>query len=63
LEKDFEALSDELKGYWHEWDKFIDKENVHEEEGKQVRGKMVDLLNRRNYYRNLVRDVNEALEG
>jgi hypothetical protein len=26
-----------------------------------VRDKMVDLLNRRSYIRNLVRDVNEAL--
>jgi molecular chaperone HscB len=63
LEKDFEALLDELKTYWHDWDKLIDQENVHEEQRKQVRGKMVDLLNRRNYYRNLVRDVNEALEN
>ena len=28
----------------------------------KIRDKMVDLLNRRNYIRNLVRDVNEALE-
>ena len=63
LEKDFEALSDELKTYWSEWDKLMVRENVPEEDRKQVRGKMVDLLNRRNYYRNLVRDVNEALEN
>jgi molecular chaperone HscB len=63
LEKDFEALSDELKTYWHEWDKLIGQKSVTEEERKQARGKMVDLLNRRNYYRNLVRDVNEALEN
>ncbi len=63
LEKDFEALSDELKTYWHDWDKLIDQKDVLEEGRKQVRGKMVDLLNRRNYYRNLVRDVNEALEN
>ena len=63
LEKDFEALSDELKTYWSEWDKLMVRENVPEEDRKQVRGKMMDLLNRRNYYRNLVRDVNEALEN
>jgi len=62
LEKDFEALIDELKTYWDEWDKLIDGGNVAEQERKQVRGKMVDLLTRRNYYRNLVRDVNEVLE-
>jgi molecular chaperone HscB len=63
LEKDFESLTDELKTYWHEWDKLVDRENIPEEERKQVRGKIVDLLNRRNYYRNLVRDVNEVLEN
>jgi molecular chaperone HscB len=65
LEKDFEALTRELKGYWDEWDGIVDDGR----EGKvasptirrDVLNKMVDLLNRRNYYRNLVRDVNEAL--
>ena len=32
------------------------------ESAAQVRDKMVDVLNRRNYIRNLVRDVNAALE-
>jgi hypothetical protein len=36
---------------------------VSEDERKQARDKMVDLLNRRNYIRNLVRDVTEALEN
>jgi hypothetical protein len=35
---------------------------VSEEERRQKRDKMVDLLNRRNYIRNLVRDVNAVLE-
>jgi hypothetical protein len=34
-----------------------------EEDRNKVRDKMVDLLNRRNYIRNLVRDVNEVLES
>jgi molecular chaperone HscB len=67
LEKDFASLSDELKIYWSEWDKLIDRategKTILEKERKQTRGKMVDLLNRRSYYRNLVRDVNEALEN
>jgi molecular chaperone HscB len=33
-----------------------------EEERVKIRDTMVDVLNRRNYIRNLVRDVNEALE-
>jgi len=59
LGKEFDALTAELKIYWDEWDKVIDTDV----ERKKVRDKMVDLLNRRNYYRNLVRDVTEALES
>jgi molecular chaperone HscB len=55
-----------LKAYWGNWDTLIEREQngdaVSPEERKQARDKMVDLLNRRNYVRNLVRDVNEALE-
>jgi molecular chaperone HscB len=61
LEQQFESQTGELKGYWQEWDKVIEDEN--DSQRTQVRDKMVDLLNRRNYYRNLVRDVNEALES
>ena len=57
----FEALFQELKGYWDEWDRTVDSDNG--DARRQVRDKMVDLLNRRNYIRNLVRDVNEALEN
>jgi molecular chaperone HscB len=61
LENKFEALSEELKGYWNEWDQQVDSGS--EENRAKVRDKMLDLLNRRNYIKNLVRDVNEALEG
>jgi molecular chaperone HscB len=66
LEQQFEALSGELRGYWNEWDEVMDQElhgNEVSEKRTQARGKLVDLLNRRNYYRNLVRDVNEVLES
>ncbi len=67
LEQKHEALLEELKGYWKQWDALIDREqsgqSVSQDERKQVRDKMVGLLNRRNYIRNLVRDVSEALEG
>jgi molecular chaperone HscB len=61
-EAQFEESLEELKGYWHEWDKLIDHDAAPEKRAA-VRDKMVDLLNRRNYIRNLVRDVNEVLEG
>src|SRR6266702_7747298 len=59
LEAKFSTIFDELKGYWSEWDSA--EESDSEQERRRVRDKMVDLLNRRSYIRNLVRDVNEAL--
>lgn len=66
LDRKLAAAMRELEGYWHDWDKLIDREHHHgkevpEADRKQVRDKMVDLLNRRNYVRNLVREVNNAL--
>jgi molecular chaperone HscB len=55
-----EALAQELKGYWDEWDRTVDRGG--EQNRRRARDKMVDLLNRRSYIRNLVRDVNEVLE-
>src|SRR6266568_4678500 len=53
----FSTLFNELKDYWSEWDSAEGSAN--EAEKLKVRDKMVDLLNRRSYVRNLVRDVNE----
>jgi molecular chaperone HscB len=60
LERRLADLQQELTGYWSEWDAVATK-NPEDSERKRVRGQMVDLLNRRSYIRNLVRDVNEAL--
>lgn len=66
LEEKHDALLHELQERWKIWDGMIQREQnrqpVSEEERGQERDKMVDLLNRRNYIRNLVRDVSEALE-
>jgi molecular chaperone HscB len=67
LEEKQEALLRELQRRWKVWDGMIQRESngqpVSEEERRQERDKMVDVLNRRNYIRNLVRDVNEVLES
>jgi molecular chaperone HscB len=67
LEEKQEALLHELQGRWKVWDGMIQRESngqpVSDEERRQERDKMVDVLNRRNYIRNLVRDVNEVLES
>jgi molecular chaperone HscB len=61
LEEKFEALFKELVSCWNEWDRAVDTGT--EEDRRRVRAKMLDVLNRRNYIRNLVRDVNDALEA
>jgi len=61
LEAKHEALLQNLKALWNQWDKLVDTGT--EEDRRQVRDQMLDLLNRRNYLRNLVRDVNEVLES
>jgi molecular chaperone HscB len=67
LEEKQEALLRELEYRWKMWDGMIQREQngqpVSEEERRQERDKMVDVLNRRNYLRNLVRDVGEVLES
>src|SRR5579864_1384085 len=59
LEEKYESLLQELKTYWAGWDQLMDRsvhsESVTADERKQVRDQMVDVLNRRNYIRNLVR--------
>lgn len=67
LEAKQDALLRQLEGHWKMWDGMIQREQngqpVSEEERKQARDRMVDLLNRRNYIRNLVRDVAEVLDA
>ncbi|MBS1801040.1 MAG: Fe-S protein assembly co-chaperone HscB [Acidobacteria bacterium] len=54
------ATQTELEGMWSRWDMALD---AGDEAGKtSAREAMVALLNKRSYLRNLVRDVNEALE-
>ena len=64
----FGELDEEMNRYWNEWDLLIEREAsrdqdaVPEHERRSIRDRMVDVLNRRSYVRNLVRDVNEVLE-
>jgi molecular chaperone HscB len=63
LEAKHEALLQELQARWKEWDSLIDRGDATSQERSAITAQMVDILNRRNYIRNLVRDVNEALEN
>jgi len=56
--------TEQLHKLWNEWDNVIDSGAPDGDSRRiTVRDKMVDLLNRRSYVRNLVRDVKEALES
>ena len=61
LEEKYDALLNELKAEWAEWDKTVEAGT--ENNRRQLLDKMVDVLNRRSYIRNLLRDVNEAIEN
>lgn len=65
LEDKHDQLLKELQGHWEIWDNLVAREQSHEtvpaSEHTQALDKMVSVLNRRNYIRNLVRDVSEAL--
>jgi molecular chaperone HscB len=54
-----------LRAAWNDWDALITREEkgdaVSDAERRRVRDRMVDLLNRRSYISNLVREVNAEL--
>jgi molecular chaperone HscB len=59
-----EALLEELQGQWKAWDKLIDEgAEANPSERSQAITKIVDVLNRRNYIRNLLRDVTAVMES
>ena len=60
FEKKYEELAEELRDHWNQWDQAVDGHS--DQERRAALDRMVDLLNRRSYIRNLVRDVKEALE-
>jgi molecular chaperone HscB len=65
LEAKHDALLQELQKYWADWDSLIERNHGSKapaEKRANITAKMVDVLNRRNYLRNLLRDVNAVLE-
>lgn len=61
LQARLSALGNELKSYWDEWDTALGAGETSRK--KDTLAKMLGLLNRRSYIRNLLRDVKEALEN
>jgi molecular chaperone HscB len=67
LQVRYDGMMQELSGSWNEWDALVDRaengQTVLEDDRLAVRDKMVEVLNRRNYLRNLLRDIDGVLEG
>jgi len=61
------AMLAELKSSWNQWDALVDRgaagETVAEAERAAARDAMLAVLNRRNYIRNLLREIDEVLES
>ena len=59
-------MMEELHRAWNDWDVLVGRAEqggyVLEEDRAAARDQMLDLLNRRNYLRNLLRDVEDVLE-
>jgi molecular chaperone HscB len=62
LQAKLSALDNELSSIWNHWGAVYDRP-AEDEPRRKVLQTMLDLLNRRSYIRNLVRDVNAALEA
>jgi molecular chaperone HscB len=66
LQVKYDSMMDELHTAWNAWDALVEQSaqggNILEEDRAAVRAKMLDILNRRNYVRNLLRDIEEVLE-
>ena len=63
LQQKLATVDQELRSGWSAWDALVDAEQESSDAGKSEISHLVDALNRRSYVRNLVRDVNEALES
>jgi len=67
LQDKYDGMMQELSATWNEWDAQVDRseqgETVLDEDRLTVRDKMVEVLNRRNYLRNLLHDIDEVLES
>src|SRR5271169_1311518 len=65
LQAKHDDLMEELSAVWKDWDVLVDRaeqdQTVLDDDRLRVRNKMVDVLNRRNYLRNLLRDIDEVL--
>ncbi|MBV8207351.1 MAG: Fe-S protein assembly co-chaperone HscB [Acidobacteria bacterium] len=63
FEERLQALQAELEKLWTEWDEKMEQGEEPSPGSRPVLSAMVDVLNRRSYIRNLLRDVNAELQA
>lgn len=65
LRAKYDGMVNELHSAWNEWDALVDSaeqgDSVLEDDRVAVRDRMVDVLNRRNYVQNLLREIDDVL--
>ncbi len=66
LQAKYDGMMQELHAAWSKWDELVDQAqhggNLLEDDRLAARDKLLDVLNRRKYLQNLLRDVEEVLE-
>ena len=53
----------ELRASWSQWDALVDRATVTETERATARDAMLNILNKRKYLANLLREIGEVLES
>jgi len=66
LQAKHDGMMEELHSAWNQWDVLVDRAeqggNVLEDDRIALRDRMLDVLNRRNYVRNLLREIADVLD-
>jgi molecular chaperone HscB len=66
LQAKHDAIMEELHRAWDHWDALVDRaehgDNVLEDDRVAIRDRMLNVLNRRNYVRNLLREIDDVLQ-
>jgi len=66
LQAKYEAMMQELRAAWNDWDALVDRAqdggNILEDDRLAARDQLLDVLNRRKYLQHLLRDVDDVLD-
>lgn len=67
LRSRYDGMIHDLHRAWNEWDELVERaqrgDNVLEDDRVALRDKMLDIINRRHYLQNLLREIDDVLEN